>query len=112
MRHAAFPLLLLSQVTLACTPADVSISKITGSIDHGHVSVVGTLTHQCAQPTGVQVKLSVYDRKGNLMDVQDQWPASINNIPPNKPYNFSLFANKGEKGSRFTVEPIAVKQWR
>lgn len=103
---AAMPL-----VSTACGPENVKIDKLRGQIEYEHLNVYGVLTHDCPMAVGVQLHLTVTDAAGNIVDVRDQWPASVNNIPPNKPYTFALFANSGGKKSRFTIEPVAIRQW-
>ena len=45
-------------------------------------------------------------------NIRHQWPASIRNIPPNKPYSFALFANGSGKKLRFAVEANDVRVWK
>jgi hypothetical protein len=98
--------------SIACGPENVKIDKLRGQIEYEHLNVYGVLTHDCPMAVGVQLHLTVTDAAGNIVDVRDQWPASVNNIPPNKPYTFALFANSGGKKSRFNVEPVAIRQWK
>lgn len=97
---------------MACGPENVKLDKLRGKTEYGHLNVYGILTHDCPMAVGVQLHLTVTDAAGNLVDVRDQWPASINNIPPNKPYSFALIATAADKKTRFTVEPNAVKVWK
>lgn len=97
---------------VSCGSENVTLDRVRGEIEYGTLNVYGVLTHDCPMAVGVQLHLTVTDAAGNIVDVRDQWPASIRNIPPNKPYSFALFANGGGKKLRFAVEANDVRVWK
>jgi hypothetical protein len=71
------------------------------------------LTNRCAEPVGVQIKMTAYDKSGAPIATSARWPASISNIPPGD-YTISLdqYLDYDPAIVKFELVPIAVKQWR
>lgn len=74
---------------------------------------VAVLNNGCAEPVGVQVKITAPDASGAPVAARDLWPASVSNIPPGD-YTFSLdhYLEYDSRIKSFTVQPITVRQWR
>jgi hypothetical protein len=73
---------------------------------------VAVLTNRCAEPVGVQLKVTGYDKTGAPVATRDLWPASVSNIPPGD-YTFSLdtWLDYDPEMKKFDLVPIQVRQW-
>ena len=103
--------LLLPSSVLACGPSDITLDKLRGQVKYDNLLVYGVIKHDCPEAVGVQLKLTVYNSNGEIVDVHKSWPASIKNIPPGTPYTFKIFADSGGSKGKFTVDVDAVKVW-
>ncbi len=75
--------------------------------------ITGEILHSCPAPTGVQLKVTARAKNGDVVAVSSPWPASVNNIAPNRPYAFDLTGNIDYDPSVDTIEiePQRVKTW-
>jgi hypothetical protein len=107
-------LLAISQWAQAadCRPSDIAIDKIKGRVDGDYIYITGRLVNNCATETGVQIKVTVFDKKGDILAVHDTWPASINNIPARSDFPFQDMMSRVQGFSSFDVRVIAAKEWR
>lgn len=95
-----------------CSASDFAVDKLRARKEEsGFTRFTGRLTNNCAQAVGAQVKLTAYNRAGDILYVQDFWPASINNIPARSEYPFD-WLEKVDGLNSFTVTIIGVKTWR
>ena len=83
-------------VAKACSLSDIEIKSIRARfVDECsrspciYLKGVAVLTNKCADPIGVQVKITAYDASRNPMATNELWPASVGNIPPGD-YTFSI----------------------
>jgi hypothetical protein len=103
-----------AQAATACTPADFTMSKISFSRPRPGAEIMqirGVIHNGCGQAAAVQYKLAFYDKAGDLMHVEDQWLASITNIPANSDWPFETTISV-PGFSTYTVTPIDVRAWR
>lgn len=73
---------------------------------------VAVLTNRCAEPVGVQIKITAYDKIGAPVATRELWPASVRNIPPGD-YTFSIdqWLDYDPEIKQFDLVPISVKRW-
>ena len=94
-----------------CGVADIAIDKLRGvTEDGGYARITGRLTNHCAVAIGPEVKITVYNKAGDILKVDDIWPASIKNIPANTEFPFK-WLDHVDGFSRYTVNVIDVKTW-
>lgn len=72
--------------------------------------ITGRVMNNCRDAVGVQVKVTAYNQAGDILEVDDIWPASVKNIPGRSDFPFEWIDNV-EGFSRFTVRVIDVKAW-
>lgn len=95
-----------------CTVSDIGVDKLNARRQYeNYIKITGRLTNNCAQATGVQVKVTSYDKAGNILGASDIWPASVSNIPGNSEYPFEWLDDL-PGFARFEVSVIAVHPWR
>lgn len=95
-----------------CTPSDIKVDKLRATdIGYGYTRITGRLTNGCAEPVGPQVKITSYDRSGNILSVHDIWPASVSNIPAHSEFPFEWQDNVAGF-DHFTISVIDVKRWQ
>jgi HIRAN domain len=95
-----------------CGVSDISVDKLHAHTeDTGFTRITGRLTNSCASAIGAQLKVTVYDKADEILNVDDIWPASINNIPARSEFPFE-WVERVDGISRFTVSVIAVKSWQ
>jgi hypothetical protein len=111
--------LLLSGASTAAEPckltdADVRVSRWYDEQNMKmYFKVVGELINNCNELTGIQIRFVGRDSKGDLVAVNELWPASIRNIPPHSRSPFSTNAFPYDHSIKtLTAEVIEVKQWR
>lgn len=77
-----------------------------------YIYITGRIINNCAEETGVQIKIAIYDKSGDVLTVNDSWPASINNIPARSDFPFQDMLRNVPRFSKFDVRVIAVKRWK
>lgn len=80
----------------ACSVSDIEIKSIRARfVDECstapciYLKGVAVLTNKCADPIGVQIKITGYNASREPMATNELWPASVGNIPPGD-YTFSI----------------------
>jgi hypothetical protein len=71
----------------------------------------GTVTNNGTEPCGVQLKVSTYDRNGEVIETADFWPASIRNIEPGARENFWYFVRHDKAAKTYDAVVIDAKGW-
>lgn len=100
----------------ACTSADIVIKSSKASFKkvgrRMFMDGVAVLVNKCAEPVGVQVKMTAYDKEGEPVATHERWPASVSNIPPGE-YTFSLlgFLDYSPEAKTYKVTVANVKRW-
>jgi hypothetical protein len=61
-------------------------------------------------PIIAQIKITTYNRAGDILSDNDFWPVSLNNIPANSEFPFEWLHTK-VVFAKFTVTIISVKSW-
>jgi hypothetical protein len=112
MKSLSLVILLLPCISFACSTSDVEVSKLRGESNGGYLYVYGVIKHKCSEPVGVQLKLTAYNKKGDIVDDRELWPASVRNIRPSTPYPFKLILETGGVKGTLDVDVIRVKQWK
>jgi len=95
-----------------CQPSDIGVDKLKGRVERDYIYIVGRLMNNCAQATGVQIKVTIYDKAGDILTVDDSWPASINNIPARSDFPFETMIRRVHGFAKYDVRVIATKTWR
>ena len=119
MRHLLTIIVLAATAVNAGEPCKLSDAdvKVARWYDKQNMKmyfeVVGELINNCDQPTGIQIRFVGRDAKGDLVAVNEQWPASIRNVPAHSRSPFSTTAFPYDRSIKtLTTEVIQVKQWR
>ena len=101
-----------SQGTQAeCRTSDFTFENLRArSAGYGFIRIMGRITNHCAEAKGVQIKITTYNRAGDILSDVDIWPAGINNIPANSEFPFEWVETKAVF-TKFTVTIIGVKSW-
>jgi NhaP-type Na+/H+ and K+/H+ antiporter len=82
----------------ACNVSNIELDQVNwkslddnpADMEHNYL-VAGQITNKCQHPTGVRIAIVFRDAAGQVLQVERWvWPASIANIPPDKPYPFSI----------------------
>ena len=100
----------------ACSTTDIVIkSQKAGFKKVGRrmfMDGVGVLVNRCADPVGVEVKMTAYDKNGDPVATHQRWPASVSNIPPGE-YTFSLlgFLDYSPDAKSFKLSVASVNRW-
>jgi hypothetical protein len=77
---------------------------------YGFTRITGRISNNCAEAKGAQIKITTYDRAGDIISDNDFWPANIDNIPANSEFPFEWLHTKAVF-AKFTVTIISVKSW-
>lgn len=87
-----------------CSIDDFELSrpKITEP-DKGYLRVTGILINHCAEPAGVQLRLVQKSATGDILNVDNFWPASTKNLAPNEEFPFAVLLEGmgGPESARF-----------
>jgi ribosomal protein L40E len=94
-----------------CRVSDIGLDKITGRMEEYSIKITGRLLNNCAMPTGVQLKVTIYDKGGAVLAVEDPWPASTNNIPAHTDFPFEVIFMKTKGLAKYDVRVIDVRSW-
>jgi len=87
--------------------------KVCNGNDCIKMQGVMTLKNNCNEPTGVQVKVTGYDKNQSPVLVRELWPASVRNINVGEEtFSTDFWLDYSPEIKSFTVEPIRVKVWR
>jgi hypothetical protein len=86
---AAAPALLPSPAAAGCATADVRWTRFQAvKVGEGGAAIMGEIFNDCAEPVWGIIRLT-FRNKGEVVDVQDIWPAGRNAIPPKSAYPVS-----------------------
>jgi hypothetical protein len=103
------------EAALACSVSDIQIKQanLVHSGSGGQFStVVGELVNGCSEATGVQLHITLRDATGRIIATGDPWPAGMHNIPPQRPYAFTVnAAEDGGGADRLKVDVTEVIRW-
>ena len=102
---------LASPASAACTVHDIQLGKWSWDRDRGWTTVSGELTNNCAEPTGVQLRLTFRDEAGRVVTVDDNWIAERRDIPAGatQPFQLRLRANATSRSA--VVQVSDVRRW-
>lgn len=103
---------LASHAQPTCGPSMIKIEKLK-VINEGTVttSIIGVLKNGCSTAVGPQIKFVFYDRSGEILRVEDMWPASINNIPPQSDFPFQIRIEQVNGFKKIDARVIEVRRW-
>jgi hypothetical protein len=96
-----------------CHTADIELLQASyrpsGS---GYVRMVGELKNNCSESTGVQLKAVWRDGKGEVVETEEFWPASIRDIAPGARYAFGgTFRIDTGRAKTMTLSVIEVRSF-
>lgn len=117
----AVTLILITQAAFgACNVGDIQIKSLRAKfVDNcrtrscASLEGVAVLRNNCPEAIGIQVKLSGYNAKKEVLATTEFWPASVRNIPPGD-YEFSLDTHLRYDPAMksFSLSVVEVKRWR
>jgi hypothetical protein len=102
-----------------CSLSDISIKSVKARFENQCqasqciiMKGIAVLTNRCADPIGIQIKITGYDKTGAPVATHDLWPASVKNILPGD-YTFSLdqYLDYDPSIKKFDVIPIDIRHW-
>jgi hypothetical protein len=104
----------------ACALSDITIESIKARFvdECGRSSCtamkgIAVLANRCAEPVGVQLKITGYDRAGRPVASRDLWPASVGNIPPGDyPFSLDQWLKYDPEIKAIGLTPIGIRQWQ
>lgn len=106
-----FPLV----ATAGCQTSDADVKVSRWYDEQGmnmYFSVVGELVNNCNEAIGIQVRFVGRDKGGNLVEVNESWPASIRNIPAKSRSPFKTTAFPYNKTIKtLSAEVVSVHRW-
>jgi hypothetical protein len=76
------------------------------------IRIVGDIINHCTVALGVQLKATVRDEKGLVVDSFDFWPASVRNVEPEVPYAFAMPWRVETSWVSFELTVIDRKRWQ
>jgi hypothetical protein len=95
----------------SCSASDFTIKGLTGTDQYGYATIVGTIVNNCSEPAGLEVKVTLYNSSGNVVNTEDEWPASVSNIPSHVAYPFKAMLASDSGWTKYTVSPLEAKRW-
>lgn len=77
-----------------------------------HLAGVATLSNKCAEPVGIEVRITGIDANDKPVATRTSWPASVSNIPVGD-YTFSLdhLLDFDPRIKSFSVTVDSVRRW-
>lgn len=109
---AAPPLVETRSEPAGCGVSQITLDGVSNRAEGDYIYVLGRLVNNCTEPTGVEIKVTVYDNAGGIVSVDDQWPASVSNIPSGGEFPFETMVRRAPGAAKVDVRVISVKQWR
>jgi hypothetical protein len=96
-----------------CSIDDIRIKEWSWRIDTNvGVTILGELVNNCAEPVGVELRATVRNANGNLVEVEEFWPHSTEDIEPNSPYPFKYgFFHTAPDVATVNIEVTEVAEW-
>jgi len=94
-----------------CAAGDFTIKGLTGTDDYGYARIVGIIVNNCSEPAGVEIKTTLYNASGDVVNTSDSWPASISNISPHVPFPFKTMLSSESGWKKYNVVAIEAKRW-
>ena len=87
--------------------------EVTGHRINDSGFLVGTVVNHNTVACGVALNVSTFDKAGTLVDTNGgiSWPASVNNIEPETPFNFTLNMVGRQGAATYSVTPSSAKVW-
>jgi len=104
----------------ACALSDITIESIKarfvdecGRSSCTSMKGIAVLVNRCAEPVGVQLKITGYDRAGTPIASRDLWPASVRNIPPGDyPFALDQWLKYDPQIKAIGLTPINIRHWQ
>lgn len=94
-----------------CTRQDISLGQYKIRAEYGWFIIVGDLTNNCSEPTGVELRVTLYGADNAVLDTNNFWPASMSNIPPKSRYPVKTMLTYQDGIKRFDVRVESVRRW-
>lgn len=96
---------------LACAPSDIEVKQVSWSRLRAYIVVVGEILNRCTSPTGVELKLTLRDKAGGVLDTDEFWPASIGNIGTGDAYSFKWRFEDDRAAATVDVVVLRTEAW-
>jgi hypothetical protein len=108
-----------SAAAAACSPSDISIKQAdwhkegSSVFEPGkdRVELVGEITNNCQEPTGIQLQAVFRDASGKVVATYEFWPAVTRNIAPRASYAFSAPATVTTDAASMSMSVIDARPW-
>lgn len=94
-----------------CTPRDFKVSGLRGTEEYGYITIVGVLKNNCGEAAAPQLKVSIYNKQGTMLDTDETWPASVSNIAAHDSYEFKTMMPAKDGWETYRVGVMTVKRW-
>ena len=93
-----------------CGTSDFTFSELRAQpAGYGFTRISGRISNNCAEAKSAQIKITTYNRAGDILSDDDIWPGN-NNIPAHSELPFE-WIDTNAVFARFTVTIISVKSW-
>lgn len=96
----------------ACSPSVFTVKGEKFRREYDNLRFTATVVNGGSMACGVQLKISTYDKAGDVLDTKDFWPASVRNIAPGASENFSYFIRYDKAATNYDIVPIDARVWR
>ena len=95
-----------------CNKSDIEIIQASFQRVRSYVRAVGEIRNRCDTAVGAELQVVFRDGLGQVVLVDDPWPASTDNIPANGTIAFEVIENDPTStATKVTVAVEAVKVW-
>lgn len=95
----------------ACAVSDIEIKEWSWSREAGWFSVVGALVNNCAEPVAPQIQVTFRDAAGQVVNIDESWPAGKRNIPPKGTYAFRTESRAYATAKNLSIRVVNIRQW-
>jgi len=94
-----------------CSTSDITvrIENLRKRYDYSYAT--GRIINNCAIAIGVQLKFTTYGKNGEILKVDDTWPASTNNIPARSEFPFEHQTDWVPGATNMDARVIATRIW-
>jgi hypothetical protein len=104
-------LLVTNEAAFGCDLSDIDVSGVRSRTEYQYVIITGTIKNNCSTACGVQLKATLYDKDGIVLDTSDFYPAGTANIPARSDFPFKAMLDNIKGGAKVSVTPLSVQGW-
>jgi hypothetical protein len=96
----------------ACSLQDIEIRQANWRREfESYIRIVGELYNGCSDAVGVELQAVFRDKAGQVVVVEEFWPANTRNIAAKDIYAFSHVARNDQPIEAMSIKIIDVKRW-